>query len=312
MLGKNTKIETKQQLSVWLLWSPLKFAFTAFGSMLVLFLIYSFIMPLVLKGESLHASLELLVAIWLFALVIAAILMIRNLPRENLDRYSFIALNNAQMFLLSGLFITFSLIIAPYAQTIMAKAFLFDIRFMMIAIFVMLLYLYLFGLFFSNLYAKFRRVRAMGISSGKAICSLPFAFALLWIPGYIVPEQKVETPVLQLNEKWYRNLTNQIASYPLTTAVILICLIAFSGFFFGFNLTLLTLILSVVFAVWAKIQGNEKFRKNISKNYANFAVTLNVILIILAIGLAIFGPASRIIDTQIGNINTLTQTEKTP
>ena len=301
--------KTHQKLSSWIFWRPLKFAFVSFAFMVGVALLYGMTAAYVFHATV--APRMPLVILLTLAFTVAAIMMLRRLPNENLDRRSFVALNNAQTFVVSGLFIISTLVIVANAQQIMLLMMWMEANsnntFLLVMIAMGLFYLYLAGLFMANVYAKFRRCRAMGIPAGKALCTLPFGFPLLWIPGYVLPEKATRNPALPLRAKWYARLTDWIMSGPVKTAVVLIALILFSGFFFGFNSILLTLSLAVIFAIWGRIVGMEKFRREIGGRYTSFAIIANVVVLVSVISIAVLTTSSRITSVQIQDSAIITQ-----
>ena len=96
-----------------------------------------------------------------------------------------------------------------------------------------LFFLYICGIFFANLYAKYRRCRAMGVPAWKIICSMPMGFALLWTPGYLLPDNHNPDYVIPIRAKWYTRFTNWIIQNPITTVLSFIIMTVFSESFFA-------------------------------------------------------------------------------
>lgn len=288
----------------WLLWKPIKFSVITFLMMIGVGFIYAVIPSLIFNGGT--ESKSLLTILLAVAFAVSAYLMLRKMPSDNLDRKSFVAINNAQIFFTSAAFIISTLIIVANANTIMLKLLLMPTHssasFIAIIVVAALFYLYLCGLFIANLYLKFRRCRTLGISPWKILCSMPLGFGLLWIPGYILPDVKKGKQTLQLKTKWYNKFTDWVLSNTVNTIIVFIALVTFSGFFFGFNSILLTLFLAVIFAIWLNIYGKDGFGKILPHKYASFAIILNIILIICLIGLIVYLSASEITNITM-NIN---------
>lgn len=296
--------QIKQKMSSWIFWEPLKFAFIALAMMMVVTVLYGMLSSFIFNGA--NAPQFPLVILWTITFVCAAILMLRNLPRENLDRRSFIALNNAQTFLVSLMFIVSTFLIVSNAQRIMLRMMWLEansnLSFLIIMIAAGLFYMYLSGAFIANIYAKFRRCRAMGIPAGRTLCTLPFGFPLLWIPGYLLSDKSTRNPVLPLKAKWYGRLTDYIMSAPILTAFVFVALVLFSGFFFGFDSILLTFAWMIIFAVWARISGTEKFRKNIGGAYTSFAIAANIAVLVSVILISTMTSSQKITTAQTQNI----------
>lgn len=284
----------------WLLWKPLKFSIITFIMMIGVGFIYAIISSLIFNGAT--ESRSILTILLAITFAISAYLMLKKLPSDNLDRKSFVAINNAQIFFTSAAFIISTLIIVANAEKIMLKLMLMpthsSMAFIAIIVVAALFYLYLCGLFIANLYVKFRRCRSLGISPWKIICTMPLGFGLLWIPGYILPEKTKNKPILSIKTKWYNKFTDWVLSGSINTIIVFIALVAFSGFFFGFNSILLTLFLAVIFAIWLNIYGKEKFNQSLPKKYATFAIIINIILIICFVAAIVY-----LSTPQIANIN---------
>lgn len=270
----------KKSLSLcsWLLLTPLKFALTAF---LIIFL-FMFIANLI-NPEISNSTMVLLV---FSAIIVAAFLNLRKLPRENMDQNSFVALNNAQILIGATLFITATIIIAATEKTIMAKIMWMNTNFNMVIlltiVFAALFILYLCGIFITNIYAKYMRCKEIGISSWKIVCSMPFGFSLLWLPGYLLQDKNKTNPAVISHTRWYSKVTKKITSNTTYTTIAFIIITAYSSFFYGFNISILTLASALIFAVWFRIAGLSNFRQHQNNKYAYVAIIINVITIISA------------------------------
>ncbi len=270
----------KKSLSLcsWLLLTPLKFALTAF---LIIFL-FMFIANLI-NPEISNSTMVLLV---FSAIIVAAFLNLRKLPRENMDQNSFVALNNAQILIGATLFIAATIIIAATEKTIMAKIMWMNTNFNMVIlltiVFAALFILYLCGIFITNIYAKYMRCKEIGISSWKIVCSMPFGFSLLWLPGYLLQDKNKTNPAVISHTRWYSKVTKKITSNTTYTTIAFIIITAYSSFFYGFNISILTLASALIFAVWFRIAGLSNFRQHQNNKYAYVAIIINVITIISA------------------------------
>ncbi len=273
--------ENKSQcLMSWILWRPLKFALTLLGLGIAVMIPYE----IVLNTIGVAVAMWTLGILSIAAIVFAIYSLFHCLPHNNLDRYSFVALENAQAYVLA-----LAVFVAMLA-IMQAQSFLFSLAMMGTAgnvIFVLLAaglfiaYAYLVGLSLANMYAKFRRGRAMSIPTWKIICSIPFGFNLIWIPGYILPDEKApKTPVIPIHAPWYTNLTNWIVSRPSRTISSFAILTLFTGFMFGVQTIFWTCAAVLLFAIWVSVVGTKRFCKNIGGAYATVAVVLNIIMIL--------------------------------
>lgn len=213
--------------------------------------------------------------------------LLRKFPLENLDRRSFVAISNAQTLITSVAFIASTFIIAYNAQPIMMQLLWLEsyspATFLAIIILLALFYLYLCGIFIGNLYAKYRRIRAMGVSMWKTLATAPFGFCMLWIPGYLMDDAPGRANVMDVRPTWYARFTNWVISRPWHAALVLVVMIIISGFTFGFNAILLTFGLGLVFAIWSAVTGSQYMRKNIGGIYATTAIIINVITLVATI-----------------------------
>src|SRR5699024_10020108 len=94
----------------WVLWQPLKFAVISFLMIMLVIMMFGIIAP-----DASPASVSLAV---LVAFVAAAFATYYKLPRENMDRRGFVALNNAQMAIVATIFSVAMSIIVAYKNAI--------------------------------------------------------------------------------------------------------------------------------------------------------------------------------------------------
>lgn len=277
-------IKKATTLSSWLLWKPMQFALTSFLLIIATIFIYILICSLFFDNYTSKSTLTIFLSL---AIAASTYLSLKKMPKDNINRKSFVAINNAQLFLISSIFILSTITIIANAEKIILKMLWLsshnNIGLVFIFMVVSLFYLYLCGLFLSNVYAKYRRCRSLGLSPIKILCTMPFGFGLLWIPGYILPEQQKKNETLHIHTKWYNKLTDWILYKKINTIISFTIITIFSGFFFGFNMTLITFVLAIMFAIWSNILGQQKFQNQISQKYTSFAIIVNIILLITII-----------------------------
>ena len=287
-----------QSLLTWLLWHPLKFALIAFGLIVLISAVLN------AMGVSTDGPIAFGVII---AVVIAAAITFWYMPRGNMDRRGFIALNNAQTLIATTIFWASAIIIATYQAQITNKllwmATMQSGMFFTIFVLVGVFYMYLFGVSLTNLYTKYQRCREMGISPWKIILSMPFAFGLLWTPGYLLDDGNKNNSSVTISARWYERLTNWIMSNPIYTTLAFALIVIYSGFFAGFNAALLTLASAVVFAIWLRIAGLSGFRGAQNRTYAYVAIVVNIAIIIGFILLATNNTMMTINITDIAPVN---------
>lgn len=287
-----------QSLLTWLLWHPLKFALIAFGLIVLTSAVLN------AMGVSTDGPIAFGVII---AVVIAAAITFWYMPRGNMDRRGFIALNNAQTLIATTIFWASAIIIATYQAQITNKllwmATMQSGMFFTIFVLVGVFYMYLFGVSLTNLYTKYQRCREMGISPWKIILSMPFGFGLLWTPGYLLDDGNKNNSSVTISARWYERLTNWIMSNPIYTTLAFALIVIYSGFFAGFNAALLTLASAVVFAIWLRIAGLSGFRGAQNRTYAYVAIVINIAIIIGFILLATNNTMMTINITDIAPVN---------
>ena len=287
-----------QSLLTWLLWHPLKFALIAFGLIVLISAVLN------AMGVSTDGPIAFGVII---AVVIAAAITFWYMPRGNMDRRGFIALNNAQTLIATTIFWASAIIIATYQAQITNKllwmATMQSGMFFTIFVLVGVFYMYLFGVSLTNLYTKYQRCREMCISPWKIILSMPFGFGLLWTPGYLLDDGNKNNSSVTISARWYERLTNWIMSNPIYTTLAFALIVIYSGFFAGFNAALLTLASAVVFAIWLRIAGLSGFRGAQNRTYAYVAIVVNIAIIIGFILLATNNTMMTINITDIAPVN---------
>lgn len=274
-----------QSVLAWTLWHPIKFALIAF----VFIVLITALLGIFNTGDvgwPISAGV-------LTAILLAALITFRTMPRTNMDRTGFVALNNLQIPIVTTLFLISALAIDTYQHQITTQLTWLSItnNALLIAIIILagLFYMYLCGVFFTNVYAKYLRCRDMGLAPWKIICSMPFGFGLLWIPGYFLADKNKPTPAVTINTTWYSKFTNWLAASPAYTTLVFVLITIYSGFFYGFNMATLTMISAVIFALWYRIAGLSSFRGHMKKQYPYVAIVANILTII---GLMIFFTSS--------------------
>lgn len=299
--------ENKSQcLMSWILWRPLKFALTLLGLGIAVMIPYE-IVSATIGGATALVTLGFLS---IAAIVFATYLLFHRLPHDNLDRYSFVALENAQAYVLA-LAVFVAMLAIMQAQSFLISLAMMgtagNVIFVLLAAVMFVAYAYLVGLSLANVYAKFRRGRAMNIPTWKIICSIPFGFNLIWIPGYILPDEKApKTPVIPIHASWYKKLTNWIVSRPSRTILAFAILTLFTGFMFGIQTIFWTCAAILLFAIWVSTVGAKRFCKNIGGTYATVAVVLNIIMI-LAISVITYRQISQISENVTITVTDTTQ-----
>jgi hypothetical protein len=269
------------KLSTWILWAPIKFSIITFICLTIVGLLYTFITAKIYAP----APTPTQPIIWLCTITFIGCIahMFYKLPRINFDRASFVATHNSQMLITSIFFILLTYIVINNATEIVLQLILLETKsqptFVLLISAIAIFILYIFGILFSNIYAKIRRIQALNIPTWKIVCSMPFGFSALWTPGYILnTNDKTNNISIKLN--WYKKLTDKIITHQSVLIAVFSVITMLSGFIYGLNSILLTFTLALIFGIWALNTGTKKFLNNIGGKYANWAIIINIVLII--------------------------------
>ena len=176
------------QLKQWLFNKPVIFALMFFGLVTVLGVLYS-----VIQTFMNFETQTPLIFIFILSFVLSAYYMIKKLPHDKMPRNDLIAIaNGASIISIAFSFITlsaFGVYEGSLRQNMMMMYLLHPTIFTIIVLSISLITLYLIGLAISGIYAKYKRATTLGISPWKVILSMPFAFLMMWTPGYLIEDK---------------------------------------------------------------------------------------------------------------------------
>jgi hypothetical protein len=282
------------KLSTWFFKEPVKFALLSFGLILGTSVLYMLVRKLI--GVDMNPSFLSFGALMLVVLMFSVYKLIKWLPGENLDRRSFVAIDNGFSIIIFSFFLLSTIFIAHNAQNIMFYTMWLQnysmAMFLIAAIILSLFYLYFIGLVVTNIYSTFRRATAMGVPKWKIILSLPFTIMLFLGAGYLLPDDKKEKSVITIKSKWYSNFTNWVVGKTSHALLVFLITTILSGLLFDLSSTCFTLFLAAIFGVWIWVMGVQKFRKSIGGAFSSFAAVLNIAIIIALIGHLMFMPVT--------------------
>lgn len=269
------------KLSTWVFWAPLRFAITSFIALGIVGILYTLIAGKIYAP----APIPMQPLLWLCAITcigcIAA--MLHKLPCTNIDRFSFIAIHNIQMLIATIFFIAFTYTIISNANEIIFRLILLETKsqpYFILTIFTFaIVTMYFFGILLSNIFAKIRRIQTLNIPTWKIICCIPFGFSALWTPGYIL-ETNNKANAVTIKSNWYKKLTNKITEHQSSIVATFSVITMLSGFIYGLSGILLTYTLALIFGIWVLNIGTKKFLGHIAGKYTNWAIVVNIILII--------------------------------
>lgn len=280
----------KAKLSSWLLKEPLKFALLSFGLIFGISIVYVLIRGLFAGGFGISPLVFLLLVA--AALIFSACKLVKWLPIEKLDRRSFVAVDNGLTLIYFALFIGFTTLIANSTQNLLFYSIWLQsysmFLFVVTALLGVLVYLYILGLLFTNIYATYKRALTMGIPKWKVILSLPFTFTMFWVAGYLLPEEKKTDQAIEIKSKWYARFTDWVVAKPINALIVFLFPALFRGLFFDSGYTLLVVLFVAIFGVWILFTGVNKFRKSIGGVFSTVTAVLNIAIVVALIGFLTF------------------------
>lgn len=295
-------------ITTWLLWTPLKFAFLSFISIFTISFLYTWISEQIVFDK--YTNTAPILTLITISIICCIYYVIKKIPKITMDQKSFVAIHNAQtilsflLFTMSGYllftnqqYLIYSITTGTTSEpgTILTLMTLFSI-----------FLLYTLGLTLINLYVKFKRIQELKIPTWKIICSIPFGFFALWLPGYLTQTNKSHTPGQQIKSKWYNRINTWITSNRANTIATFIFITALSGFYIGFSTTLLTFSMALIYGIWTLKIGAKKISDRIPGAYSTTAVIINITLIIVLSMAYIFMPQSQNIEITINETTTQT------
>ncbi len=270
----------KTPLKSWLLTKPLVFTLWFLILGLILGFGYSVIQS-VFNFETI-TPLYILLAL---TFILPACYMIQKLPRDKMNQSDFVAITNgAGLISITASFIAI-LTIGMYGNQVqndmMRLYILHPTTFYILLSFIMLTSLYLIGVAVSGIYAKYKRVVTLGVSPWKVILSMPFAFLLMWTPGYLIKDKEIKS-ALEIKSHWYSKLNKWVLSNFGNTLFAFLLLIFFKSLIAGSATLILAIISLVIYALWYTKHKSD-FVKNINKGYALTAVGINLAILLAVI-----------------------------
>ena len=280
----NKRIQPKQtyanSLRTWLIGKPVMFSLLCFCTIFAVTFVYSVFAAIFDTSATWPLVILLILTIgW------NAYYMIKKLPHTDMYRDDFVAITNGCSLitilvpLLTMCFVGFDVHVVQY-RFMWLYAY-HPIILWIIGIFAILVYLYTLGIMVSNIYAKYKRAVQIGISKRLVIASMPFAFLLMWTPGYLIAD-KTRNSNLTIKSEWYAKFNKWVVKNATNTLFVFLMFVLFNNLFSGALSLLLTGALLVIYALW-NLKYKTKFIKEINNNYALCAVGINVAILIIII-----------------------------
>jgi hypothetical protein len=142
--------------------------------------------------------------------------------------------------------------------------------------------LYLIGVTISGIYAKYKRAVTLGITPWKVILSMPFAFLLMWTPGYLIKEKENIKSNLEIKSNWYSKFNKWVLANANNTLFMFLILLFIKSLGAGITTMIFSALLLVIYALWVtKYKSN--FVKNINDGYAMTVVGINIAVLLAVI-----------------------------
>ena len=277
---RKEKKQNKPALKSWLLTKPLMFTLWCMGLIVIFGLSYALIQTF-FNFESLWLVYTLCALT--FALPICY--MIQKLPHEKMNQSDFVAIANGA---------TIISVIPSFIAVLMAGFYSYSLQRDMMALYMwhpaafsillalaVFISIYLIGVSISGIYAKYKRATTLGVSPWKVILSMPFAFLLMWTPGYLIKDKDTKSG-LEIKSAWYAKFNKWVLSNFSNTLFVFLFLLFCKGLMTGVTTLILSALLLAVYALWFTKHKSD-FVKNINDGYAITAIGINLAILIAII-----------------------------
>ena len=270
----------KTQLKSWLLTKPITFMLW----FLILGLILSFGYSVIQSVFNFESMIPLYVLLAL-TFILPACYMIQKLPHDKMNQSDFVAITNGAGIISILASLVAILTVGGYGKNIQRDMMILYVShptmFYILLSFIMLTSLYLIGLAISGIYAKYKRATTLGISPWHVILSMPFAFLLMWTPGYLIKDKEIKSG-LEIKSHWYSKLNKWVLSNFGNTLFVFLLLIFFKSLIAGTATLVLAIISLIIYALWYTKHKSD-FIKNINQGYALTAVCINLAILLAVI-----------------------------
>ena len=266
----------KTQLKSWLLTKPLMFMLW----FLILGLILSFGYSVIQSVFNFESMIPLYVLLAL-TFILPACYMIQKLPHDKMNQSDFVAITNGAGIVSIIASLIAILIVGGYGKNIQRDMMILYVSHPTMFYILMLTSLYLIGLAISGIYAKYKRATTLGISPWHVILSMPFAFLLIWTPGYLIKDKEIKSG-LEIKSHWYSKLNKWVLSNFGNTLFAFLLLIFLKSLIAGTAPLVLAIISLIIYVLWYTKHKSD-FIKNINQGYALTAVGINIAILLAVI-----------------------------
>jgi len=277
--------QNKTQLKSWLLTRPLGFALLCicFGTLFAL--VYALVQTLF--------GIESFIPIYvLFTLsfILSAWYMIKKLPHEKMNQSDFVAIANGTniISIVASFVVIYGVAFRGFfiGRDVMALYLFHPTTFYTLFGISVFVSLYLIGVTISGIYAKYKRAVTLGISPWKVILSMPFAFLMMWTPGYLIKEKENVKPNLEIKSNWYSKFNKWVLANANNTLFMFLILLFIKSLGAGITTMIFSALLLVIYALWyTKYKSN--FVKSINDGYAMTVVGINIAVLLAVIAVQI-------------------------
>ena len=273
--------QNKTQLKSWLLTKPLGFALLCICLGTVFALVYALIQT-VLGIESFIP----IYALCILTFVMSTWYMIKKLPHDKMNQSDFVAIINGVNIIsvIASFIVIFGVVFHGFfiGRDIMALYLFHPTRFYTLFGVSIFVSLYLIGVTISGIYAKYKRAVTLGITPWKVILSMPFAFLLMWTPGYLIKEKENIKSNLEIKSNWYSKFNKWVLANANNTLFMFLILLFIKSLGAGITTMIFSALLLVIYALWVtKYKSN--FVKNINDGYAMTVVGINIAVLLAVI-----------------------------
>lgn len=282
MKKKETDKQTRIGLGTWLGRNQIKFSVMTLGLSILAGALYAAIAGAVTKtGAPTWPVSIIMLAVAAFCIY----RLIKRLPSTDFDRSSLVALSGGAIVTTGALLWIYiriaSKIMLPMMMwmnqpTAQSNAVAF---YLLVSLFIMaIISLYVLGVAMAVVYATYLRTRMMGVSKWRAILSLPFS--MLWIPGFIMPENSKSTKkAIDVRPEWYKRLVGRICDSRVATWLACLIIITLFGIVYGGGAMLCLAIPFAIYALWHIVRGADNTRADIRGPFAIVSIIVNIIVI---------------------------------
>jgi len=139
--------------------------------------------------------------------------------------------------------------------------------------------MFILGTVLSSIFVKYRRAKIMGLTPWKIILTMPFAFIMAWMPGYLIADKSTKSD-LQIKSNWYSKFNTWATATSVNTTFVFLFLILLSNILLTRQSAslLFPLVLFLVFSLWNST-SKPNFKATMNRGYVWLAIIINLIMV---------------------------------